>query len=722
MGQANNGSARQEDDVRTAKAKSDGGNDLRGLVSPRIWRSAVDQAYATWAQAPRRDKSSHLLSGPALSWAESELISNPENQSHGVKQFILASLAKQSEATSYARAAYDQEETRRESRYYWVVIAASAFTIAMIAPGIIQQWSAPTAKRVAARQKQPDAPPTDPVGIAAYVKKSIERAINGPPNPDVERWFAEAGARGELKVATVGAASELKAVPARPLAGGRSASASPLVNGRTQQLSAQELRLKEFQRLVALSNREADAGDRRRALLIALEAIQGAGQVAGNAAGPGIPPVVGQAEGQVVGQPNSQGANPRDGAAPASTGELVPATDASSVLYQLMMQRTPVLAPATQWKEPAQLLLCKGGRWVIGSAGDRSGAWDTTQRSPLASIAGDIQLPHAGVVDPQCERLLRLGDDYSVELVSLRTGATLARLVAHTDDVAMTTFSAGGQHVLTASRDGTAIVWTARTGQQTATLRGHEGPLVGGLFSPDGRHVLTWSEDKTARIWDAGTGKPLATLQGHVSAVTGGEFSPPGDYVVTLSQDGTARLWRASGGTAAVLLQPQQSSIISATFSPDGLRVATVTQSSLIEVWETRSGKPVAKIATGDDIVRKLAFSANGQQLLTLAWSGRIALWETVSGQKFAEVNAKGPPAVTVAYAAGEAGVIAVTRDGALATWPVYPNLEQTIVQARQMAGGCLSLEERSALGLAAKRPSWCAGLGKAPGEATGAP
>ena len=94
----------------------------------------------------------------------------------------------------------------------------------------------------------------------------------------------------------------------------------------------------------------------------------------------------------------------------------------------------------------------------------------------------------------------------------------------------------------------------------------------------------------------------------------------------------------------------------------------------------------------------------------------------SVSGQKFAEVNAKGPPAVTAAYAAGEAGVIAVTRDGALATWPVYPNLEQTIVQARQMAGGCLSLEERSALGLAAKRPSWCAGLGKAPGEATGAP
>ena len=120
------GVARWENHVATAM--KDSGADLRGLVGAKIWRTTVDQAFATWTQAPHREKSAHLLTGPALTWAESELISKPNEYPPGVKQFILSSLAKQSEATSVARAAFDQEQTRRESRHYWMVIAASAFT------------------------------------------------------------------------------------------------------------------------------------------------------------------------------------------------------------------------------------------------------------------------------------------------------------------------------------------------------------------------------------------------------------------------------------------------------------------------------------------------------------------------------------------------------------------------------------------------------------------
>jgi hypothetical protein len=64
-------------------------------------------------------------------------------------------------------------------------------------------------------------------------------------------------------------------------------------------------------------------------------------------------------------------------------------------------------------------------------------------------------------------------------------------------------FAADGQHIVTASDDGTARLWDAATGQQIALLSGHTDEVNSAAFSSDGRRIVTASFDKTARIWDA---------------------------------------------------------------------------------------------------------------------------------------------------------------------------------------------------------------------------
>ena len=58
-----------------------------------------------------------------------------------------------------------------------------------------------------------------------------------------------------------------------------------------------------------------------------------------------------------------------------------------------------------------------------------------------------------------------------------------------------------GQHVLTASRDNMARLWSLADGSLVRVFEGHTGSVTSACVTPDGQHVLTASWDNTARLW-----------------------------------------------------------------------------------------------------------------------------------------------------------------------------------------------------------------------------
>ncbi len=111
----------------------------------------------------------------------------------------------------------------------------------------------------------------------------------------------------------------------------------------------------------------------------------------------------------------------------------------------------------------------------------------------------------------------------------------------HQSRIFSVVFSPGErQHILTASRDGTAKLWNLE-GNRLQTLD-HEGPVYSARFSPDGRLIVTASADGTARLWDL-EGNLLADLNRHGGEVYSAVFSPDGRYICTGCEDGSARLW-----------------------------------------------------------------------------------------------------------------------------------------------------------------------------------
>jgi WD40 repeat protein len=69
--------------------------------------------------------------------------------------------------------------------------------------------------------------------------------------------------------------------------------------------------------------------------------------------------------------------------------------------------------------------------------------------------------------------------------------------------------------------------------------------ITSAAISGDGRHIVTGSRDKTAVLWDTASGKKIQTFRGHTGGVSSVALSRDGNVVLSGSIDGTANLWPA---------------------------------------------------------------------------------------------------------------------------------------------------------------------------------
>jgi len=140
-------------------------------------------------------------------------------------------------------------------------------------------------------------------------------------------------------------------------------------------------------------------------------------------------------------------------------------------------------------------------------------------------------------------------------------GAVTDKLPGHSRSVRAAAFSADGSRLVTASDDGTALLWDTRAVAELQVFSGHEAPVEAVSITPDGTRVVTGSRDGTVRVWDAVSGVELCRLPGQPNAMA---LSPDGSLLVTNTPEGAARIQglsnadvtRARGRSAAAVARP----------------------------------------------------------------------------------------------------------------------------------------------------------------------
>jgi len=223
--------------------------------------------------------------------------------------------------------------------------------------------------------------------------------------------------------------------------------------------------------------------------------------------------------------------------------------------------------------------------------------------------------------------LLTGGNDHKARSRRTGDGQIIGVFTGHSAAVNSVAFSSGAARVLTASDDGTVILWDASSGAVLMNFFGHGGAAVNDAeFSPDEKYVLTGGDDRTARLWDATNGLLIRTFSGHTYPVRSVAFSRDGQRIVTGSDFGAAKIWNIGGGPEIHTFSGHTSPVVSVAFSPDGSQVMT-TGDKTIKIWSAADGSLLRRISGHTDKVTGAVVSDDGTRIITASKDGTARMW-----------------------------------------------------------------------------------------------
>jgi WD40 repeat protein/DNA-binding SARP family transcriptional activator/energy-coupling factor transporter ATP-binding protein EcfA2 len=172
-------------------------------------------------------------------------------------------------------------------------------------------------------------------------------------------------------------------------------------------------------------------------------------------------------------------------------------------------------------------------RWQAGSLRPHG--------TPIATEAKNI-----GVLvrfTPDGKTLVAAVNDKLV-LYDMSTGAKVAELAAHTDNITALSISPDGSRAASVGFDGKLIL--SDLSQRSVLgepLEGGAGARFGVAFSPNGTTAATVGDDRSVVLWDIATRQRLGSLFGHLGASQGVVFSGDGRTLLTVGDDGNLISW-----------------------------------------------------------------------------------------------------------------------------------------------------------------------------------
>lgn len=188
-----------------------------------------------------------------------------------------------------------------------------------------------------------------------------------------------------------------------------------------------------------------------------------------------------------------------------------------------------------------------GSRVVTGGADGTAKLWDASSGAAVGAIPIGASIASAGF-SPDGRTLFVMQDHDDMTSAAPSAGLlfdarTLARTATlwHARPLLRLAFTRDG-HVVTMSRDGTAVLWRA-DGVPTARIVAPASSWFDTDVDRDGRRVVTCGQDPAPLVWDARTGARIGALARHAGYVLSCRFSADGRFIVTASTDGTAKLW-----------------------------------------------------------------------------------------------------------------------------------------------------------------------------------
>ncbi|NWF70557.1 MAG: protein kinase [Chloroflexi bacterium] len=333
-----------------------------------------------------------------------------------------------------------------------------------------------------------------------------------------------------------------------------------------------------------------------------------------------------------------------------------------------------------------------GAQAITGGEDHRLIMWDLLSRQILREfsaddptteqIEGHSDWVRSIVITPDGARALSASADGTLIVWDIASGALLRQMRGHAAAVNQVVLLPGGARALSASEDGTLILWTVETGEVVRRFGG-DSPLKTVAVSPDGSMALSGDEAGVLTMWNITTGAVMQRYQGHDNTIQSVVYAPDGLHALSGSSDRTVIYWDLVNVRIERRFEGHSDWVWSVALSPDGRFAVSGSEDSKLILWDVNTGELIRRFEGHTSKVYTVSFSPDGSHLLSSGYDHNLIEWDVYSGAELGTFVTAGD-VNAVAYRADGQRALSASSDGTLTLWDMTNGLALIILGANR--------------------------------------
>lgn len=200
----------------------------------------------------------------------------------------------------------------------------------------------------------------------------------------------------------------------------------------------------------------------------------------------------------------------------------------------------------------------------------------------------------------------------------------------HTRPVVYLAFSditESGYYLISACKDGNAMLRKGDTGDWIGTFVGHKGAVWGVALNTEATRAATGAADFNAKVWDAIKGEEVYSFQ-HKHIVKSVNFSSDSNYLCTGSKEKLIRIYDLNQPESAPqIFSGHTNAIRHVTFFKNNKALVSCAEDKTLRVWDRVSGQEVKRLDF-PAIPSSMEISKDGS-IITTTHSNIVTFWDS---------------------------------------------------------------------------------------------
>lgn len=275
--------------------------------------------------------------------------------------------------------------------------------------------------------------------------------------------------------------------------------------------------------------------------------------------------------------------------------------------------------------------------WIISLNEDHSmSLWEGGSGRYIQSYDFHEKWVYDARENDEGEYLVSASDDGTAMIFDILSGQEKQMLNVNGWGINKSLFLWQRAKVVTAGDDGAIRIWDVETGKPEYSFRAHRDWVMDLALSPDKRRIASAGDDQLVKIWNLDTYSHEMTILAHRNWVYDVEFSPDGNHLVSAGKDSAVRVWNAQNGKLIKTLTGFQGWVYSVDYSPDGKYLLVASKDGTLQVYETSKYKLLdTRKAPPGVWYRKASFGAQSERVVSADSKGEVQIWAVNTGNDY---------------------------------------------------------------------------------------